>query len=91
MKNATPKKKAIPEESWTLNGNSKRVWIRGDGQILTNESFVCGGIKTKFFLVYANHHCRDKGINYTSGDSFHIAKSKALPLKEALKISGISI
>jgi hypothetical protein len=75
---------------WQHKDNSKKVWIRNDGQILTNESFSCGGNHMKFFLLYANHYCRDKGINYASGDSFFSAKNKALPINDALKISGLT-
>lgn len=56
----------------------RKLWRSGDGQIITDESFGVGGLKTKFFPVYANQKERNAGNNYASGASLAEAKSKVV-------------
>ncbi|MAA93726.1 MAG: hypothetical protein CML22_07325 [Rheinheimera sp.] len=53
----------------------RRLWRSDTGQIITDESITCAGVKIKFFPVYANQSERNAGNNYASGKSFANAKS----------------
>lgn len=66
---------AEPGVTWKKDG--KRVWRADDGQIITDESFTTGGVRTNFFPVYASKADRGAGNNYTSGESLVEAKAKA--------------
>ena len=65
-----------PSLSWKKDG--KRLWRSDDGQIIADLSFTNGGIRTKFFAVFANDAARDKGDNYASGETLAEAKGKAV-------------
>lgn len=72
------KLEAEPAESgitWKKDG--KRIWRADDGQIITDESFTAGGVRTNFFPVYASKADRDAGNNYASGENLAEAKAKA--------------
>lgn len=56
----------------------RKIWHSDDGQIITDESFTMGGVRTKFFPVYASQEHRYKGDNYASGETLAEAKAKAV-------------
>ena len=67
-----------PKPKWFKKPNQKRVWFCEDGKIITDESYTMhGGIRLKFYFVYANATDRDRGINYATGQSFKQAKELA--------------
>ncbi len=72
-----------PSITWKKDKDSNKIWRSNDGQIITDESFGVGGVRTKFFPVYANDTERGAGNNYTSGESLAEAKRKAVPQQES--------
>lgn len=61
---------------WIKQGN--RLWISETGMIITDESFICGGRKMKFYFLYKNQEQRYLGNNMASAKSLKEIKAKAV-------------
>jgi len=61
---------------WKKDG--KRLWRSSDGQIIADLSFTSGGRRVKLFAVFADNAARERGDNYTSGETLAEAKIKAV-------------